>query len=227
MVVQSADQACDNARRQTFCIPGTCLMQTRGWLDIPSGAWDAITAWWDCEPEFRHPGKRGPKGAPQIWSGGSEDHGHADLSLGRGRDRTTDAPTSGHVSTQPHSYPSKVWGHHYMGWLGKLNGVIIPYLNVDWREHGDVYVSKLHLGQTRSDSVARLRYRLQYHPEMPATHRPGFGNGYGEETLEAVRYWQRHIMPHQIDGPTDGKRMSNRQANQLFGPAYEVIEVRR
>jgi hypothetical protein len=96
----------------------------------------------------------------------------------------------------------------------------------DWRSHGDVYLSRLHAGVTDSDSVARLRYRLQNHPDMPGTHRPGYGQGYGPEVVEAVRHWQRHIAPHALrsqDDPTDGKSLSGAQADALFTRSYTVI----
>ena len=99
----------------------------------------------------------------------------------------------------------------------------------DWRAGGDVYVAKLRLEQTDSDSVARLRWRLENHDAMPGSHRPGYGSTYGQECLEAVRYWQRNINgsgdSDAAPGPTDGTSMSNAQANRLFGDAYNVIET--
>jgi hypothetical protein len=97
----------------------------------------------------------------------------------------------------------------------------------DWRASGDVYVSKLHKGQQDSDSVARLRYRLEHHKHMPGTHKPGYGKGYGQECLEAVRYWQRNLDPQReaaSSGPKDGTHMPAGQANRLFGDKYTVID---
>ena len=84
-------------------------------------------------------------------------------------------------------------------------------------------MDKLHEGQTESDSVARLRYRLEHHAGMPAGKRPGYGQGYGDAVVEAVMYWQRNLDPNP-NGPTDGTHLPNGQANRLFGDDYTVHE---
>lgn len=92
---------------------------------------------------------------------------------------------------------------------------------------GDVYVAKLVKGEANSDSVTRLRYRLQNHSKIPKAHKPGFGNDYGPQVVDAVRYWQRNVMPKTVKGAkvTDGSRVTNAQANALFGKNYRVIET--
>ena len=124
MVAQSADEACNNARSYTTCEPGMCLKYTRTWLEIGSGAPDAITAWRDAA--VKHPGASPPAGAPIFYEGGQ--YGHAALSLGGGKIRTTDAPGSGTVSTQDLDWPTDHWGYDYLGWTEDVNGVTIPYL---------------------------------------------------------------------------------------------------
>jgi hypothetical protein len=101
-----------------------CLKYTRTWLEIGSGAPDAITAWRNAK--VKHPGASPPAGAPIFYEGGQ--YGHAALSLGGGKIRTTDAPGSGSVSTQNLDWPTDHWGYDYLGWTEDVNGVTIPYL---------------------------------------------------------------------------------------------------
>jgi len=222
MVVQSAQAAIDNANAQSNCDPGYCLKYTRTWLGIGSKEADAADAWRNAigkHPDDKHP----PKGAPVFWLGGTNGHGHIALAKADSM-RSTDIPQTGTVGNDDGRWPREHWGLEYVGWAEGFNGVRIPWLGDDWRASGDVYVSKLKQGVTESDSVARLRYRLENHPEMQGSgHKPGLGNGYGQECLEAVRYWQRNIAPS-VDGPDNGESMSNAQANQLFGDNYTVHE---
>lgn len=222
MVVSSAQQAIGNADAQHTCEPGYCLQNVRQWLGIPALEGDAAGAWRNAigkHPDDKHP----PKGAPVFWTGGSSGHGH--IALVRGSNmRTTDKPT-GQVGNDDGRYPRDAWGLTYVGWSEGFNGVRIPYLGDPWQASGDVYVEKLKHGQQDSDSVARLCYRLIHHPDMPGSHRPPQQvRAYGDEILEAVRYWQRNIMAPDTPGPTDGSAMSNPQANRLFGDAYTVHE---
>jgi hypothetical protein len=124
VVAQSADEACNNAKSYTTCEPGMCLKYTRTWLEIGSGAPDAITAWRNAA--VKHPGASPPAGAPIFYEGGQ--YGHAALSLGGGKIRTTDAPGSGTVSTQDLDWPTDHWGYDYLGWTEDVNGTTIPYL---------------------------------------------------------------------------------------------------
>lgn len=232
MVTQTADKSTSNAKSYTKCDPGYCLKYVRTWLEIASRDASAIEAWHNAD--HRHPNDRNPpRGAPMFYQGGN--YGHIVLSLNNRESdnkqmiRSTDAPSSGKVTTQTIDWCPNNWGYDYLGWTEDLNGIWIPYLRngggqQDWRSHGDVYVSKLHKGQQDSDSVSRLRYRLQNHDKMPGSHKPGYGAGYGQECLEAVRYWQKNIMNPDTKGPKDGTSLSNQQANKLFGDNYHVIE---
>lgn len=226
MVVQTADQAVKNANSYGHCDPGMCLQYVRTWLEIPSRDGTAFIAWQNAQ--HKHKGDRTPpRGAPLFWKSGPGGSGAGHITLCKGDTmRTTDKPT-GVVANDDGSWPHDQWGQDYLGWTEDLNGVRIPYLKdagEDWRASGDVYVKKLQQGVSDSDSVARLRYRLENHGDMPGSHRPGYGKNYGQECLEAVRYWQRNICPPSVAGPTDGTSMSNPQANRLFGDAYNVIE---
>jgi hypothetical protein len=233
MVVQTANEAVGNADAYGSCEPGMCLKYVRTWLEIGSSAADAIGAW--NAAKHRHPGdKHPPKGAPVFWKSGSGGSGHGHIAIVRGGNmRSTDIPSSGKVGNDDGSWPRIHWGQTYLGWTEDLNGILIPYLRpaeADWRASGEVYVEKLHQHQQDSQSVSRLRWRLEHHPDLPNSHDPGLGTAsttgatYGIEVLEAVRYWQRNICAADVPGPRDGTSMSNAQANRLFGEAYEVIE---
>jgi hypothetical protein len=226
MVVNSAQKAIDNANAQGSCDPGYCLKYTRGWLGIASKESDAADAWKNAIG--KHPGdKNPPDGAPVFWTGGSSGHGH--IALVRKSDmRTTDKPT-GKVGNDDGAYPRSQWGLSYAGWAEGFNGVRIPYLGVeDWRASGDVYVSKLKLGQKDSESVSRLRYRLDNHAKIPEGRRCGSGTtdqstgaDYGPEVADASKWWMQNIYS---ESHGTGENWSNQQANQLFGDHYNVIE---
>ena len=233
MVAQTPSDAVANANGYTTCKPGLCLAYSRTWLEIGSRDPSAAAAWHNADR--RHPGDRSvPKGAPVFWLGGSRGFGHIALCTGPGESpsiRSTDVQSSGRVSTVPLSWFDSHWPSlHYAGWAEDLNGILIPYLDDDpgasrsrWA-HGDVYVAKLQARQRDSDSVARLCYRLSHHSRMPSSHRPRrVWRGYNVDVVEAVRFWQRRVRPN-VPGPDDGTSLSNRQANVLFGPNYEVHE---
>lgn len=227
MVVQSPNEAIGNADSYSTCEPGMCLKYVRTWLEIPSSAADAQGAW--DAAKHQHAGDRHPpNGAPAFWKSGPGGSGHGHITLTRANPgmRTTDKPT-GKVGNDDGSWPNDEWGQTYLGWTEDLNGVHIPYLIAggDWRASGDVYVSKLHQGQQDSDSVARLRYRLTNHAHMPDAHKPGYGGGYGEKVVEAVKYWVNNLDGQEgAGGPKDGSQLNNGPANRLFGSNYEVIE---
>jgi peptidoglycan hydrolase-like protein with peptidoglycan-binding domain len=92
----------------------------------------------------------------------------------------------------------------------------------DW-DGGKVYVEKLHIGQRKSDSVRRLQYRLLHHDHIPAKGMVIDG-WYGEGTRNAVRFFQNNMFDKADPHCREGKWMTNRQANRLFGERYNVIE---
>lgn len=227
MVVQTAQQAIDNANAQGTCDPGYCLRYVRTWLEIPSLEQTAFLAWQSAIG--KHPGdKNPPDGAPVFWQSSASGSGAGHIALVRKTDmRTTDKPT-GKVGNDDGSWPRVQWGQSYLGWAEGFNGVRIPYLadNADdWRASGKVYVEKLHRGQHDSDSVSRLRYRLTHHAHMPDNKKPGYGADYGEKVQTAVEHWLNNIDPQRGQGgPKDGSQLNNGPANRLFGDKYEVIE---
>lgn len=225
MVVQTAREAIANANAYSTCTPGLCLKYTRTWLEIPSRYPDAATSY--AQAEKKHPGDANPPaGFPCMWYGGSKGYGHIALSVGGGKCRSTDVPNGGRVGTVEIDWITRYWGQKYQGWTEDLNGMLLPYAAREVESEfakGKIYVEKLKFKQLQSDSVGRLRYRLDNHSQIPAGRRPGPGVGYGVKVVNAVRYWQRNV-GSKAPGPKDGTYLSNQQANLLFGPAYEVIE---
>ncbi len=223
MVAQTANEAVANARRFTSCTPGQCLMYTRTWLGIGSQQPSAIAAW--NAAKHKHRGDHNPpRGAPVFLSGG--EFGHIMLAVTKDLVRSTDTKGTGRVSTVSDTWHEVNWGKNYLGWTEDLNGVLIPFLSdndkarADWRGHGNVYVTKLRLGQTDSDSVRRLRYRLEKHPDIPKDFKPGFGGAYGDNVVRAVKWWQRNIAGIK---DAEGRDMSNAQARRLFGDNYHLV----
>lgn len=89
------------------------------------GAADAEDMW--KAAKIKHPGDLDPPaGVPVYWLGGSEDNGHAAVSLGNGMVRSTDAWERGVVGTVPLREISRRWGMTYVGWSEDLYGYVIP-----------------------------------------------------------------------------------------------------
>jgi len=113
-------------------VPGTCYMWTRTMAGSPSvgdvdrdGDADAVDGW--KAAKHRHPGHRTPPaGVPVFWSGGRNGYGHAAISLGDGKIRSTDAGGSGKIATVDLRWVEREWGLTYLGWSDDLNGVVIP-----------------------------------------------------------------------------------------------------
>src|SRR5262245_16736555 len=128
MVVQTANDAVDNANSYSTCEIGMCLKYVRTWLEIPSLASDAIGAW--NAAKNKHPNDRKPpRGAPLFWKSGSGGSGHGHIALCKGDTmRTTDKPSNGRVDNDDGTWPRVKWGQTYLGWSEDLNGIMIPYL---------------------------------------------------------------------------------------------------
>lgn len=130
-IVERAKAAKDN-------VPDTCQKWVREIMGAPSvgdvdrdGAADAEDGW-KSEPENkRHEGDRNPPAGMAVsYLGGSNDHGHRAISLGKidGRTmiRSTDANGRGHVGTVPLDWPEKEWGLRYAGWSETISGHEVP-----------------------------------------------------------------------------------------------------
>jgi hypothetical protein len=78
--------------------------------------------------KHKHIDRNPPAGVPVFWSGGSHGYGHAAVSLGGGKIRSTDAGGRGKVATVDLGWVERNWGLHYLGWTEDLNGELIPEL---------------------------------------------------------------------------------------------------
>lgn len=102
---------------------GWCKRETRSAYGVPSdGSNDATEAW--SRTTRRHSTATvPPRGSVVWWTGGRNGHGHVAISLGDGRIRTTDLPSSGRWGTARLSDPERLWGLRYMGWSEDIDGV--------------------------------------------------------------------------------------------------------
>ena len=111
---------------------GQCYKFTRQMFGRPAvgdvdgdGDADAVDGW--LRATGKHPGDRNPpRGVPAFWAGGRKGYGHAAVSLGDGKIRSTDVPVAGKVGTVDLGWVERNWGLRYLGWAEGLNGVPIP-----------------------------------------------------------------------------------------------------
>lgn len=127
--------------------------------------------------------------------------GHAVFAQPNGMVWSTDILRHGHVDLVPYLAPVHVWGMRYLGWIdwtpsGAINLAPLPSKPIisrpstsPWAK-GAVYRSKLHFGQTNSDSVKRLQYQLKYKFGYKALTITGTYDVY---TDTCVRAWQKRI----------------------------------
>jgi hypothetical protein len=90
---------------------------------VPALYGSAIDAWNGAR--HKHPNDRNPPvGAPCYYRGGQ--YGHAVISVGGGKIRSTDCHTAWDVSEVPISWVESSWGYAYLGWTEDLNAVVLP-----------------------------------------------------------------------------------------------------
>ena len=212
--MRTAAEAIAESRRWSSNQYGMCLLTVQTWLAAPwTGPWaeDAWNRWGGQHRGDKNP----PPGVPVYWHNPRSRYGHIALSVGGGRVRSTDWPSSGRVSELSIDQMTRGWNLQYLGWASRIGGQAIPGVGHSTpHPHGsghDVYIRKLHYGQKDSDSVKELQKRLAhlgFHVPAGAT-----GNYFGQ-TDRAVRAWQRKIgdavdrAGHSSIGP--------RQAQALF-----------
>ena len=128
MVVQSAKEAMDNAAGTTTCDVGYCLWQTQEWLESPHMYPDASSQW--NAAKYKHAGDRTPpEGAPVFWTGGGSGYGHACVSMGDGKVRSTDQQSNGKCATVTIDEVDADWGNlTYKGWTEDIADVRLSYL---------------------------------------------------------------------------------------------------
>jgi hypothetical protein len=174
------------------------------------GAWNAIPA------EHKAFGKFIPGGI-SYWDDlrRTGEAGHAAWTFTSGRVYSTDILQFGRVSIVPYTYIHDRWGMRYLGTIlwtpsGKISlppATPVPVVS-PWSK-GDVYMSKLHYGQTASDSVKRLQYRLRALGYTAVT----ITGNYDNSTDAAVRAWQHRVghpmdpIGHSFIGPVEFKML--------------------
>jgi hypothetical protein len=112
------------ARRHTSGFSGQCLHFVWRCLDGQHkyGLPDANAAF--RASKHLHTTGTPPAGVPVYFLGSK--HGHVALSVGGGRIRSTDWPSSGRISEVRISELAKAWGRRYAGWAGDMAGHKIP-----------------------------------------------------------------------------------------------------
>lgn len=216
----SLNTAVANAIADKYNSPGYCLQQVRVWWGVAAKYGNAAVAWNNATQ--KHPGHRNPpRGAPVFWTGGAHGYGHVAISLGNGLIRHTDSAGRGRIGTTTLSWVENNWGLRYAGWTTSLNGVALPVYppatapattnvpNAAVYGAGRVYLSKLKMGQTSSDSVRNLQARLK---QLGLLSVNPTGN-YAALTDAAVRAHQSAIgtrpdpAGRSYVGPTQAKRL--------------------
>lgn len=128
---RTREQAVEAANASYVNTPRYCARWTRTQFGVTAlgdhdrdGAADAEDMW--KAAILRHPDDLNPPaGVPVFYGGGSDDNGHAAVSLGGGMIRSTDARGAGRVGTVSLDYPVRTWGMPYLGWSEDLYGHVI------------------------------------------------------------------------------------------------------
>lgn len=140
MVASSGEEARANSRDIKSGYSGMCQKFTRVSWEVGSLYGSAIDAWNGADK--KHPGDRTPPvGAPCYYRGGS--YGHAVVSMGGGKIRSTDCWSGGQISEVDLNWPEVHWGYDYLGWTGDINGVDLPLGGEDEDEVKDEDIDKI------------------------------------------------------------------------------------
>jgi len=128
---RSREAAVQAANASFVNTPRYCARWTRSQFGVEAlGDFDGDKAA-DAEDMWKaailpHAGDRTPPaGVPVYYGGGSQDNGHAAVSLGGGMIRSTDARGAGRVGTVSIDFPTREWGMPYLGWSEDLYGHVI------------------------------------------------------------------------------------------------------
>jgi hypothetical protein len=188
--MRTPEQALAAARRTSTYQVGMCLHAVQTWFDAPHKYPDAIS-----QARALHLyGGTPPPGVPVFYGPGTGGrHGHVAISAGGGRIRSTDCPSDGRVGETDLAWPTRRWGHDYIGWARNIGGQDIPGAPLPGQQpaQGGVWLEKLRYGQTDSDSVKALQAALNAHRLGPPGNitLPVTGN-YLDRTDQVVRACQ-------------------------------------
>lgn len=165
--LRTREEAVKAANASFVNTPRYCARWTRSQFGVAAlGDYDGDSAA-DAEDMWKaatlpHAGDRTPPaGVPVFYGGGSQDNGHAAVSLGGGMIRSTDARGAGRVGTVPLDFPTREWGMPYLGWSEDLYGHVIVS---EEARRLTVWRDKLRARRARiSKRLAELRRRLAAH----------------------------------------------------------------
>ena len=183
---RSREEAVKAAQASTANTPRYCARWTRSQFGVAAlgdfdgdGAADAEDMW--KAAVLRHPGDPAPPpGVPVYYGGGSQDNGHAAVSVGGGLIRSTDARGAGRVGTVPLDFPTSAWGMPYLGWSEDLYGHLILSEETArltaWRDKLRARRARItrRLVDLRLDGPVHVEPGYSRAPEaVPITFRPG------------------------------------------------------
>lgn len=212
-MVQPSGSAALAAANRTYRNPvGMCLWQVQEWWQSGHAYPTALAQW---NATVQHRDRSIPLGAPVFYGNGA---GHVAEYAGGGLIRSTDAGGNGVVATVALDWPLHAWGKPYVGWGSRLG---LSNLPLSGGSVPVIYLSKLHYGQTASDSVKYLQQRLNAIRFPPYVNVAVTGN-YDGPTDGSVRAWQ-----HSIGDPVDAAGHSSigpRQAARLW--AGQNVSIR-
>ena len=176
---------------------GLCQKVSR--LSINAGPFgdSALQAWLNTPAAWKVPGKAIDGGLGYFDDPRrTGEFGHVVRVVEKAYCWSTDILHFGHLDKVPISYISAHWGLRFLGTVVQVKEGKIPLAPAapkpvvsPWAS-GDVYRSKLHYGQTKSDSVKRLQYQLNH--KWGYIHLTVTGD-YDLYTDACVRAWQKRI----------------------------------
>lgn len=158
----SRQQAVAKALSTTTYPVGMCARFTRECFGVGAlgdfdgdGDADAVDQWAAARIK-NHDDRNPPAGVPMFWAGGSKGYGHAAVSLGGGRVRSTDRPTAGLVGDTTIEDIERSWRMTYLGWSEDLYGNEIPDPEGDLRRKRE---GKLAAARARQAKWTRWKQR--------------------------------------------------------------------
>lgn len=214
------------SRRFTRNQVGMCLFYVQTWFGAPWSGPYALYAWRNAKHKrYSWPP---PAGVPVFWDQDSNTshYGHIAISVGNGRARSTDFPTTGRVGEGSIAEIGRYFSRPYLGWTEDLGGQRIALPKESEWASGPVYLSKLRFGQRRSDSVRRLKYQLRKkHPVRYRLYNVRMSGYYGKGLDRLVRWHQRRYGDRWGQATPDRKGRSYvgpKQAAFLFSDQYRI-----
>lgn len=182
MTASSGQQALANGRQLGSGMSGMCQAYVRDpcWR-VPALYGSAWEAWQGAEQ--KHPGDRTPPvGAPCYYKGGN--YGHAVISAGGGKVRSTDCTTTSDISEVDVGWFEAHWGYSYLGWTGDINAVDLP-LGGDAGEDEDMELADKMDEWSPADGTSKEQVTVGYTLRQ--------ARGYAEDGYQRVGKLQQQV----------------------------------